>query len=30
VAWKWKADAYPQQTGSSICRSSPPEAFDER
>ena len=19
VAWKWKADAYPQQTGSSIC-----------
>src|SRR6266446_9813893 len=26
---KWKADDYPQPTGSSICRSSPPEAFDE-
>ena len=30
VGWKWKADAYPQPTGSSICRSSPPEAFDQR
>src|SRR5262245_51208888 len=30
VVWKWKAGAYPHQTGCSICRSSPPEAFDER
>ena len=30
VAWQWKADAYPRQIGSSICRSSPQEAFDER
>src|SRR5207244_10247312 len=30
VAWKWKADAYPPQTGCLICRSSPRAAFDER
>src|SRR5439155_24413554 len=30
VAWQWKADDYPRQTGSSICRSSHQEAFDER
>jgi hypothetical protein len=30
VAWKWKADEYPPQTGSSICRSSPQEASDEQ
>ena len=30
VAWKWRADEYPPQTGSSICRSSRQEAFDER
>src|SRR5262249_40797956 len=30
VAWRWKADAYPQPTGSSICRSSPQAAFAER
>ena len=29
VWWQWKADDYPQPTGSSICRSLPPEAFDE-
>src|SRR5262249_40007 len=29
VAWKWKADAYRQRTGSLICRSPPPEAFAE-
>src|SRR5215467_1199802 len=29
VAWKWKAGAYPPQTGSSICSSSPQEVFDE-
>ena len=30
VVWKWKADEYPQPTGSSISRSSPQEAFDEQ
>ena len=30
VAWKWKADEYRHATGSSICKSSPLEAFDER
>src|SRR5215475_14959103 len=30
VVWKWKADEYPPQTGSSISRSSPQEAFDEQ
>ena len=30
VAWKWKAGDYPPRTGSSICKSSPLEAFDEQ
>src|SRR5262247_447144 len=30
VAWKWRADEYPPRIGSSICRSSPQEAFAER
>jgi hypothetical protein len=29
VAWRWKGDEDPQPTGSSICRSSPQEAFAE-
>src|SRR5262245_40980177 len=30
VVWKWRAAESPLQIGSSICKSSPPEAFDER
>ncbi len=30
AAWQWKAAEYPRQPGSSICRSSHQEAFDER
>src|SRR6267142_3833314 len=30
VAWKSRAGLYPQMIGSSICRSSPQEAFSER
>jgi hypothetical protein len=30
VAWKWKAGAYPHQTGCSTCKSSPRAVFDER
>ena len=26
--WKWKGDASPPQTGCSICKASPREAFD--
>src|SRR6266849_6151378 len=30
VAWKWKADDCPQQTGCSTCKSSPREAVSAR
>src|SRR5262249_41216858 len=30
VVWRWKVEECPQPTASSICRSSPPEAFAER
>jgi hypothetical protein len=30
AGWKWKAGEYPLRTGSSIAKSSPLEAFDER
>src|SRR5882724_3454454 len=30
AVWKWKAGDYRQETGCSICKSSPPEGFDER
>jgi hypothetical protein len=30
VAWKWKAAQSRHETGSSTCKSSPREAFDER
>src|SRR5262249_51886495 len=30
VAWKWKEADYPHETGCSICKSSRPEAVNER